>query len=173
MTNPANRAPIPCVLSNDQPKGIQVKKTVTVIAAGLLLAACAGSESTETTADTTAPAETTVATAAPTTTPETTTPETTPPETTPPETSAADGPAATINISGSAFGSSPTVAVGDEVEVTNNDAIAHTWTSSDGVWDSGSLGQGDTFSFTFEEPGEYPFVCVIHPFMTGKVTVEG
>lgn len=140
-----------------------MKKTVTVIAAGLLLAACAGSESTETTADTTAPAETTVATAAPTTTP----------DTTPPDTAAADGPAATINISGSSFGSSPTVSVGDEVEVTNNDAIPHTWTSSDGVWDSGSLGQGDTFSFTFEEAGEYPFVCLIHSSMSGTVTVEG
>lgn len=145
-----------------------MKKTVTVIAAGLLLAACAGSESTETTADTTAPAETTVATAAPTTSP-----DTTPPETTSPDTSASDGPAATINISGSSFGSSPTVSVGDEVEVTNNDAIPHTWTSSDGVWDSGSLGQGDTFSFIFEEPGEYPFVCLIHPTMSGTVTVEG
>jgi plastocyanin len=160
-------------LSDDQPKGTQVKKTVTVIAAGLLLAACAGSESTETTADATVPAETTVATAAPTTTPETTPPETTPAETTPPDTPAADEPAATINISGSTFGSSPTVSVGDEVEVTNNDAIPHTWTSSDGVWDSGSLGQGDTFSFTFEEPGEYPFVCLIHPTMSGTVTVEG
>lgn len=145
-----------------------MKKTVTVIAAGLLLAACAGSESTETTADATVPAETTVATAAPTTTP-----ETTPAETTPPDTAAPDEPAATINISGSTFGSSPTVSVGDEVEVINNDAIPHTWTSSDGEWDSGSLGQGDTFSFTFEEPGEYPFVCLIHPSMSGTVTVEG
>lgn len=145
-----------------------MKKTVTIIVAGVLLAACAGSESTETTADATVPADTTVATAAPTTTPETTAPDSTPPDT-----AAADGPAATINISGSAFASSPTVSVGDEVEVTNNDAFAHTWTSTDDVWDSGSLGQGDTFSFTFEEPGEYPFVCLIHPFMTGTVTVEG
>jgi plastocyanin len=168
VANPANQAPTPCVLSHEHLKGTQMKKTVIVVAAGLVLAACAGSESTDTTADTTVPAETTVATAAPTTTPATTAAETTPPDT-----AAADGPVATINISGSAFASSPTVSVGDEVEVVNNDAFAHTWTSTDEVWDSGSLGQGDTFSFTFDEPGEYSFVCLIHPFMTGTVTVEG
>jgi plastocyanin len=151
-----------------------MRKFVAILAAGLILAGCADSGSSDTTtADTSG--DTTATTSAPaTTTAETTAPETTAPETTaPPTSAAADGAAATINISGSSFGSSPTVAVGDEVEVINNDSIPHTWTSSDGVFDSGTLGQGDTFSFTFEEAGEYPFVCVIHPTMTGTVTVEG
>ena len=156
-----------------------MRKFVAILAAGLILAGCADSGSSDTTtADTSGDTPATTS-APPTTTAETTAPETTAPETTAPETTAtptsaaADGAAATINISGSSFGSSPTVAVGDEVEVINNDGIPHTWTSSDGVFDSGTLGQGDTFSFTFEEAGEYPFVCVIHPTMTGTVTVEG
>jgi plastocyanin len=143
-----------------------VNKTVTVIAAALLLAACAGSGTDATTADTTAPADTTVATTTPATTEA-------PATSAPPETTAGDSADATINISGSAFSGPVTVSVGDTVEVTNNDAIPHTWTSTDGVWDSGSLGQGDSFSFTFEEAGEFPFICEIHPSMSGTVTVEG
>jgi plastocyanin len=146
-----------------------MRKFVAILAAGLILAGCADTGSSDTTT-----ADTSGDTTATTSAPATTTAETTAPETTaPPTSAAADGAAATINISGSTFGSSPTVAVGDEVEVINNDGIPHTWTSSDGVFDSGTLGQGDTFSFTFEEAGEYPFVCVIHPTMTGTVTVEG
>ncbi|HJR90885.1 MAG TPA: plastocyanin/azurin family copper-binding protein [Acidimicrobiia bacterium] len=146
-----------------------MRKFVAILAAGLILAGCADSGSSDTTTADTSGDTTATTSAPPTTTAETTAPETT----APPTSAAADGAAATINISGSSFGSSPTVAVGDEVEVINNDGIPHTWTSSDGVFDSGTLGQGDTFSFIFEEAGEYPFVCVIHPTMTGTVTVEG
>jgi plastocyanin len=31
---------------------------------------------------------------------------------------------------------------------------------------------GDTFSLTFTKPGSYPFACVIHPAMVGKVVVR-
>ncbi len=30
----------------------------------------------------------------------------------------------------------------------------------------------DTFSLTFDTPGTYPFLCLIHPYMTGAVVVE-
>ena len=32
-------------------------------------------------------------------------------------------------------------------------------------------GAGNTFSVTFENPGSYNYICVLHPWMTGSVTV--
>ena len=69
------------------------------------------------------------------------------------------------------FGTPITVGAGATIEVTNADGVAHTWTSTDGLFDSGNLDGGDSFSFTFEEAGVYNFVCSIHPSMTGSVTV--
>jgi plastocyanin len=34
-------------------------------------------------------------------------------------------------------------------------------------------GSGNTFSVTFEEPGTYEYICMLHPWMTGSVVVEG
>jgi plastocyanin len=33
-------------------------------------------------------------------------------------------------------------------------------------------GSGNTFTVTFEKPGEYDYICVIHPWMTGSVRVR-
>jgi plastocyanin len=42
----------------------------------------------------------------------------------------------------------------------------------DGRFDSGNISKGQTFEFSFAEPGQYPFFCAIHPAtMTGTVTV--
>jgi len=79
---------------------------------------------------------------------------------------------ATIVIEGFSFGDPITVAVGETVSVQNDDGVAHTWTSA-GVFDSGSIGGGESFTFTFDEPGEYSFMCTIHPSMTGSITVTG
>lgn len=73
--------------------------------------------------------------------------------------------------------SSITVAVGNTVTWANDDTAAHTVTSgkdvtSDGIFDSSLLPAGKTFSFKFESSGEYPYYCVVHPWMAGKVTVE-
>jgi plastocyanin len=65
------------------------------------------------------------------------------------------------------------VAVGATVTWTNDDSLAHTSTSSDGVWNSDTLQPGDTFSFTFEEAGTFAYTCSIHPSMSGSITVEG
>lgn len=32
-------------------------------------------------------------------------------------------------------------------------------------------GTGNTFSITFENPGSYNYICILHPWMTGSVTV--
>lgn len=68
--------------------------------------------------------------------------------------------------------SSVTVTAGSEVTWTNADSMAHTATSEDGTWDSGSIGPDEEFSFTADEPGTYTYVCSFHPSMTGELIVE-
>ena len=88
-------------------------------------------------------------------------------------TDADPGVDAEITIEGFAFSGTGSVPVGSTVVATNQDGVTHTWTSVDEVWDSGSLGNGDSFEFTFTDPGEYDYFCSIHPQMTGSITVEG
>lgn len=65
------------------------------------------------------------------------------------------------------------IPVGTTVTWTNNDAAPHTATSTDGVFASGRLDQGQTFSFTFTTPGEFAYFCEFHPGMQGTVIVTG
>jgi plastocyanin len=65
------------------------------------------------------------------------------------------------------------VPVGGKVVVTNTDGASHTWTAVDGAFDSGTLAEGQSFEFTFDEPGTYEYRCNIHPTMTGTITVTG
>jgi plastocyanin len=45
-------------------------------------------------------------------------------------------------------------------------------TRPDGMFDSGDLAQGETFSFTFNEPDSYQYFCLIHPEgMRGVINV--
>ena len=67
------------------------------------------------------------------------------------------------------------VEVGTTVIWTNRDGLSHTTTSgaplnSTGLWDR-ELPDGEVFSFTFTEPGEYPYYCRIHPYMMATITV--
>ncbi|MDQ2682724.1 MAG: cupredoxin domain-containing protein, partial [Chloroflexota bacterium] len=63
-----------------------------------------------------------------------------------------------------------TVAVGAEVTWTNVGPTAH---SVRGDWaDSNIMDAGDEFSFTFEEPGTYEYICALHPAMTGTIEVR-
>ncbi len=68
-----------------------------------------------------------------------------------------------------------TVAAGTTVTWTNNGSNLHTTTSYDGLWDSGTLQHGQTFSFKFDQPGTYRFFCRQHLLtgMSGVVTVTG
>ena len=71
--------------------------------------------------------------------------------------------------------------VGGEVTWTNDDTAAHTVTSGspeggpDGLFDSSLFMAESTFSVKFEdfEPREYPYFCMVHPWMIGVVTVLG
>jgi plastocyanin len=70
-----------------------------------------------------------------------------------------------------------TVKAGTTVIWTNDDTVGHTVTSGtrgnpSGLFDSGDVPAGGTFSFTFTEPGTYNYYCKIHPGMDGVVIVE-
>ena len=73
-----------------------------------------------------------------------------------------------------------TIGVGGQVTFANNDNAAHTSTSgimSDdstvGVaWDSGLAMPGTTYTTPALEEGEYPYFCMVHPWMVGMVIVE-
>jgi len=67
--------------------------------------------------------------------------------------------------------SSITVEAGSTVTWTNSGNAPHTVTADDGAFDSGELANGETFSFTFDEPGTYSYHCDIHPDMVAEVIV--
>jgi plastocyanin len=65
-----------------------------------------------------------------------------------------------------------TVKVGTTVTWTNQDSVEHTVTSDTGLFDSGALAQGKTFSYTFTAAGTYPYHCTPHHAkMAGSVVV--
>jgi plastocyanin len=83
-------------------------------------------------------------------------------------------PAAAVRIVDFQFmPNSVTVSVGGTVTWTHAGNAPHTVTSDRaGVFDSGRLANGQTFSFKFDAPGTFAFHCEIHPSMTGSVTVQ-
>jgi len=77
-----------------------------------------------------------------------------------------------VSIEGFAF--KPTtiiIPVGTTVRWTNNDAVQHTVTDSQGTFDSGLLEPGQSFERGFDVPGNYSYICTLHPFMQGTVIV--
>src|ERR1700704_6183496 len=100
-----------------------------------------------------------------------------------------------ILCSGVASGATVTVTVGNNclcfspssVTIHPGDTVQWTWSSSghsstsgtpghpNGIWDSGILNQGATFTHTFNSVGSFPYYCTPHGAccgMTGTVTVS-
>lgn len=78
-----------------------------------------------------------------------------------------------ITIDDDAFTpSSITIKKGTTVRWTNEDNKWHTVTRDgiNGPW-SGILHPNETYIFTFNTVGTYPYHCAIHSFMHGMVTV--
>ena len=71
-----------------------------------------------------------------------------------------------------------TIGVGGMVEFVNNDSAAHTSTAGtptdgpSGAWDSSLVMMGTSFTTPALEAGEYPYFCMVHPWMVGLVIVE-
>jgi plastocyanin len=66
-----------------------------------------------------------------------------------------------------------TARVGETVTWKNRDPADHTVTAEDGSFDSGTMTRGGTFKASFDSPGEYRYVCALHPGMKGTVVVRG
>ncbi len=94
--------------------------------------------------------------------------------TTPPAPTPSPTPTITeVEISGFAFvPATITIPVGTTVTWFNKDSVAHTVSSREGVFDSGNLSGGATFSYTFDQNGSFEYYCKIHPYMKGEVIVE-
>jgi plastocyanin len=77
----------------------------------------------------------------------------------------------------SAFRFSPssiTIGAGGTVTWTNSGKApeGHDVSGSGGLG-SGTLQSGQSYSHTFSSPGTFSYICSIHPFMKGSVTVQG
>ena len=104
------------------------------------------------------------------------------------EEGAAAGPTINILQGSSAQGSDDydpdllTANVGDEVSVVNQDTVPHTVTSGTGPTDANrgtafdtniiNGGESATISLAEVDAGEYGYFCIVHPYMTGTITVE-
>jgi len=69
------------------------------------------------------------------------------------------------------------ISTGSTVTWINIDNAAHTVTSGtpnggpDGLFDSSIIAMNSEFSYTFSESGMYDYFCIVHPWMTGIVSV--
>ena len=86
---------------------------------------------------------------------------------------AAAGAAATVSMDHNTFiPGEITVAPGTTVTWVNNETMPHTVVSPNQGFRSKTLVKDAKFSFTFTSPGDYDYLCSIHPNMKGKVIVK-
>jgi len=70
------------------------------------------------------------------------------------------------------------ITAGGTVTWENTDTAAHTASAGSpadgpsGVWDSGLVVSGGSYSVTLDDEGTYPYFCMVHPWMEGTVIVE-
>ncbi|MGC9961129.1 MAG: cupredoxin domain-containing protein [Acidimicrobiales bacterium] len=73
----------------------------------------------------------------------------------------------------------PTARPGEKIVVKNDDSVAHTFSTEPGAatadaFTTGAVPPGGTRVVTApSHAGSYPFLCLIHQFMTGTLTVSG
>jgi plastocyanin len=68
------------------------------------------------------------------------------------------------------------IGVNNSVTWTNDDSAAHTATSTSApngsCFDSGNMGSGASYTYTFTVPGTYKYDCRYHSWMTGTIVVK-
>ena len=70
------------------------------------------------------------------------------------------------------------VVVGSTLAWKNDDTLPHTVTSGNpekgpnGIFDSGIMNAGKSFTYTFDKAGVLEYYCAVHPWMIGKVMVQ-
>lgn len=85
-------------------------------------------------------------------------------------------PATTDTIAIASFAFAParlTVAPGATVTVVNHDQVAHTVTATGGAFRTGNISPGASVTFTApNHAGTFPYICSIHQYMSGTLTVS-
>jgi plastocyanin len=103
-------------------------------------------------------------------------PGTTPPPATPTPAPTTAPPAAAGDVEIVDFAFIPgdfTIDAGTRVTFANHGAALHTVTATDGSFDSGLMRANGTYERVFATPGTFPFLCALHPTMTGTIRVRG
>ncbi|TSA16563.1 MAG: amicyanin, partial [Nitrosopumilales archaeon] len=72
-----------------------------------------------------------------------------------------------------------TIEQGEKVKWENTDVASHTITSGNPddnqtgtIFDSGLFAAGKSHEITFNEKGDHPYFCQLHPWEIGKIIVE-
>jgi plastocyanin len=66
-----------------------------------------------------------------------------------------------------------TVSPGATVKVTNKDSVTHTLSATGNQFNTGDIDQNQTKTFTAPmKPGKYHYICDIHQYMMGTITVK-
>ncbi len=65
-----------------------------------------------------------------------------------------------------------TIPAGTSVTWKNLDEEPHTVTSIDGAFKSGAIDGDESYTFKFDKPGAYKYVCSIHPKMRAVIIVK-
>ncbi len=68
--------------------------------------------------------------------------------------------------------SSLTVENGTTVTWINNDGVDHNIIEDNDLFSSGTLTNGQNYTYTFTTSGTYDYYCSIHPNMRGKIIVQ-
>ena len=63
------------------------------------------------------------------------------------------------------------VHVGDKIVWTNKDLVPHTATAA-GLFDSGPVNPGASWSYTVTTAGSVDYVCTLHPTMKAQLFAE-
>jgi plastocyanin len=77
----------------------------------------------------------------------------------------------TVTIANHAYSPNALSVKAGGVVTWNNQDASHTVTSDSGAFDSGVFKNGQSWNFTFANPGTYPYHCDLHPDMKGTITV--
>lgn len=63
------------------------------------------------------------------------------------------------------------VPVGASVTFTNADAAVHNARGDGGSFETDNLSDGESDTVMFDAPGEYRYICSLHPSMKARITV--
>jgi plastocyanin len=79
-----------------------------------------------------------------------------------------------INMQNTSFNPAQvTITKGTTVRWINKDAIPHTATSDQPLFDSGNIPSNATYEFKFDTTGTFNYHCNYHlPYMTGQIVVQ-